>query len=171
NKSLALVELLRSRSVDQLKTTSIALRTYYESGDEKNLIKYVSTNKVSFSVSISDLGFLLDQTVKAGASRIDRVNFVATPEAILLAKQEALRKATIDAKTKAEVVLSTLGFTLEDVVRIEINGNPVSEIRTERRRRSSGGIASGDEDSSGIGISVIGGEQIVDASVTLQISY
>lgn len=171
-KSSVLVDLLRSQNVDQLKTTGITLRNYrrYMKKPE-DPIEYIGTNTISFCVPVNDVGLLLDETIKAGASRIDRVDFMATPEATSIAKQKALRKATIDAKTKAEVVLNTLDFILKDVINIEVDQIHFKETRNSRRRRASRRSSPGDEDSSGSESSVVGGEQTVSASVSLQISY
>ena len=168
SKSSAVADLLRSRNVKQLKTTGIALRTYYE-GTNRDLMGYIGTNTVSLRVPIDDVSILLDETVKAGASRIDGVNFKATLKAISNAKQEALRKATIDAKTKAEIVLSTLDFTLKEIIKIEVDEARVREFEQSTssvRRRSSRRMS--DESSE---IPVFGGESTVNAAVTLQISY
>ena len=90
----------------------------------------------------------------------------------MLPKQEALRKATVDAKTKAETVLTTLNLAIKDITYIEIDRAGLQSAKpasTRRRRRSSSSTPP--EDEPGFEMPVIGGEIIVDASVTLQISY
>lgn len=169
-KSSAVVDLLRSRNVEQLTTTGIRLN-YYERMNQ-GVTKYAAINTVNFLVPIDDVGVLLNETVKAGASRVDGVNFTANEEAISNAKQEALRKATIDAKNKAEVVLSTLDFTLKDIINIKIDEARFQELNQSitygQRRRSRRGIEENDFFSE---MPVSGGELTVNASVTLQISY
>lgn len=171
SKSSAVVDLLRSRNVDRLKTTGIGLRNYYDQSN-RDVIKYIGTNTITFRVPIDDVGILLDETVKAGASRVDGVNFTATEEAISDAKQEALRKATRDAKTKAEVVLSTLNFTLKEIINIKIDEARFQEFNQSitygQRRMSRRG---NEEDAFFPKMPVVGGELTVNASVTLQISY
>ncbi len=125
---------------------------------------YIGTNTVSFSLQTEQVGTLLDETVKAGASRIDGVSFTATPEAISEAQKEALRKATIDAQAMADAVLKTLGLTSKEIVSIQVNRAsvpppkpiPVRQLSIVEER---------------VNTPIIGGEQIVRASVTLQISY
>ena len=170
-KSSAVVDLLRSLDVEQLKTLGIQLRTYYEyPKDVIKQMRYQGSNTITFSVPIDNAGIALDEAVKAGASGINGISFTATDEAINAAKQEALSKATIDAKTKAETVLSTLDFTLKEIISIEIDRARIQEIKpTTRRRRRSSLTSPGDEPS--YEMPVAGGEITVDASVTLQISY
>ena len=167
-RTSAVVDLLRSENVEQLQTTGVDLRPNYNfSNDQRNLIGYIGTNIVSFRIQTEQVGTLLDETVTAGASRIDRVSFVATPEKLSEAKQEALRKATIDAQAMAEVVFNTLDLTAEEIVNIQVDRADVSQpkfVNARRNRRT----AIAEESST---TPIIGGEQTVRASVTLQISY
>ena len=119
-KSSAVVDLLRSLNIEQLKTLGIQLRTYHDYIDGvMKQIEHRGSNTITFSLPIDDAGVAIDEAIKAGANRVDGITFKATDEAIDAAKQEALRKATIDAKTKAETVLSTLNFTLKDIIYID----------------------------------------------------
>ena len=162
-KSSAVVNLLRSKNVEQLTTTGIRLN-YYERMNQ-GVTKYAAINTVNFLVPIDDVGILLNETVEAGASRVDGVNFTATEEAIYSAKQEALRKATINAKNKAEVVLNTLDFRLGEIIAIEVDEARVGEPRRASHRASSY------EMQESFQMPVSGGELNVNALVTLQISY
>ena len=169
-KSSTVVDLLRSLNAEQLKTTGVGLRTCPNDNDDT--IEYLGSNTIIFSVLIDDAGMAIDETVKAGASRINGITFTATPEAISIAKQEALSKATIDAKGKAEVVLSTLDLTLKEIIRIEVDRTHMREIRpssSQRRRRSSTNPPENGD--SNYEMTVVGGEIAVSASVTLEISY
>lgn len=172
-KSSAVVELLRSLNIEQLKTLGIQLRTYHDYIDGvMKQIEHRGSNTIIFSLPIDDAGVAIDEAIKAGANRIDGITFNATDEAINAAKQEALRKATVDAKTKAETVLTTLNLAIKDITYIEIDRAGLQSAKpasTRRRRRSSSSTPP--EDEPGFEMPVIGGEIIVDASVTLQISY
>ena len=168
SKSSAVVDLLRARNVEQLTTTGIRLN-YYERMNQ-GVTKYAAINTVNFLVPIDDVGVLLDETVKVGASRVDGVNFTATEEAISGAKQQALRKATIDAKNKAEVVLNTLDFRLGEIVTIEVDEARVGELQSSIFHGQLGRASSRNMEES-FEMPVVGGELTVNASVTLQISY
>ncbi|HEY9615448.1 MAG TPA: SIMPL domain-containing protein [Microcoleaceae cyanobacterium] len=163
-RSNAVINLLKSRNVEKLETTGINLSpTYRYDNGTQTLTGYTASNIVSFRIATSQAGTLMDDAVKAGATRIDGVSFVATDDAIATAQKAALREATQDARTQADAVLSSLGFTAQEIVGIQVNGayapppHPVPMA----------GMAKQDFAST----PVIGGDQQVEASVTLQISY
>ncbi len=165
-RSSAVVALLKSRKVDKLQTTGINLSPQYSYDNGKQtLTGYQASNTVSFRVPTGQAGVIMDDAVKAGASRIDSISFTATDTAIAEAQKIALRKATQDAQEQANAVLSALGFTAKDVVGIQINGaNPPvpRPYMTAQLMDKRAGSAS---------TPVEGGDQDVQASVTLQISY
>ncbi len=161
----AIIDFLRTRQVERLETTGIRLQPNYQyDNNQRQLVGYIGENTVSFRLPTEKVGALLDEAVKAGATRIDGVNFTATEEAISEAQKEALRQATIDAQQQAEAVLNALNFKAKEVVSIQVNEANVPQprmIQAEQQFRSAA------KDST----PVIGGEQSVKASITLQISY
>ncbi|UJB71919.1 SIMPL domain-containing protein [Acaryochloris sp. 'Moss Beach'] len=166
SRSAAVVSLLKSRKVDKLETTGINLRPNYSSNNgQRRLVGYRGSNVVSFRVDIASAGALMDDAVKAGASRIDNVSFVATEDAIATAQKQALTKATQDAQAQARAVLSALNLSPQDVISIQINGAnapvppPVPFQTTSMLRGEAASTP------------VVGGEQTVRASVTLHIRY
>lgn len=169
-RTSAVVDILRSKGVQQLKTTGVQLNPNYnyDQANQNNgqpvLTGYIGTNTVSFSSSTDEVGNLLDETVKAGASRIDGISFRATPEAIFTAKKEALRKASINAQDQADIVLDTLKLTSKEIIRIEVDEARVEEPQYAARDQLSVSEAK-------MSTPVIGGEQTVEAAVTLQITY
>ena len=164
-RSNAVVNLLRSRKVEKLETTGINLNPAYRYDNGNQILTgYNASNIVSFRVATSKAGTLLDDAVKAGASRIDGVSFVATEDAIAGAQKVALKEATQDAQSQADAVLSVLNLTRKDVVGIQINSAsapPPRPLRADAMELKANAAPS----------PVIGGEQQVEASVTLQISY
>lgn len=163
-RSAAVVELLRSRNVEKLETTGISLNPVYNYQNNRQLLTgYTAINTVSFRLSTTNTGKLLDDAVKAGASRIDGISFVASDEAIDRARQQALQQATRDAQKQADVVLSTLNLTRRGIVSISIN-SASAPIPQPLMRAASFQAESATTP-------VIGGEQEVRASVTLGISY
>lgn len=164
-RSAAVVELLRSRNVEKLQTTGIRLNpTYSYENNVQRLTGYSAANTVSFQVPTEQAGILMDAAVQAGATRIDGVSFTASDQAITQAQQQALREATEDAQSQADAVLRTLNLSRKDVVSIQINGaTPPPPPRPVLERAAFAGQASD--------MPVIGGEQEVQAAVTLQISY
>lgn len=164
-RTSAVVDYLRSEEVEQLQTTGIRLQPNYDYSDnQRNLIGYIGTNTVSFRLETERVGSLLDEAVRTGATRIDRVSFTATETAISVAQKEALRKATVDARAQADAVLETLNFSAEEIISIQVNGaNAPQPVLLQAEQ-----LARADAETS---TPVIGGEQTVRASVTLQISY
>ena len=164
-RTAAVVELLRSRNVQRLQTTGIRLQPSYDYNDrQRRLVGYVGTNTVSFRLETQQVGALLDRAVNTGATRIDGVSFTATEAAIAQAQKQALAEATLDAQQQAEAVFKTLNLSSQEIVSIQVNGAKVPTprmIQSEQVARSAADTTT----------PVVGGEQTVRASVTLQIRY
>ncbi|MEB3883351.1 SIMPL domain-containing protein [Lyngbya sp. CCY1209] len=161
----AVVELLRSRNVQKLETAGIRLNPNYTYRDDRQeLTGYTATNTVTFRLETEAVGNLLDEAVNAGATRIDGVSFIASDSDITTAQQQALQLATREAQRQADAVLDTLNLTRREIVNIQINsaGSPPPVPMMPQAARLESADAS---------TPVIGGEQEVRASVTLQISY
>lgn len=167
-KSQAVVALLKSRNVEKLQTTGITLNPIYSySNNVQRLTGYAASNVVSFRIPTDRAGTLLDEAVKAGASQISGISFVASDQAIAQGRQQALTKATQDAQQQAQAVLSALGFQPKEVVSIEVNNaNAPPPPPRPLLRAESSKLASQDASTP-----IVGGEQQVEATVTLQISY
>jgi uncharacterized protein len=165
-RSSAVVELLRSRPVEKLETSGISLNpTYsYENNQQRQLTGYIATNTVTFRINTQSAGTLLDDAVKAGATRIDGVSFVAAESAIESARKQALKKATQDAQSQADAVLSALNLKRGEILSIQVNG--ASAPPPVYRQFAGARAAVADATTP-----VVGGEQQIEASVTLQISY
>ncbi len=165
-KSNSVVKLLQSRNVEKLETTGIRLNPVYNYKNNVQQIKgYEATNIVSFQVKTEKAGKLLDEAIKAGATRIDSLRFVATPQAVTQARQQALKEATQDAKKQANAVFSSLGFTPKEIVNIQVNNASMREPVIYRNRVNTAAFTEAAP------TPVVGGEQEVGASVTLRISY
>jgi uncharacterized protein YggE len=165
-RSSAVVALLKTRNVEKLQTTGITLNPVYSYKDNiQRLTGYSASNTVSFRISTDKAGPLLDEAVKAGATQISGISFVATDEAIAQAQKQALREATQEAQQQADAVFGALGFQRKEVVSIQINGAsappppPRPMFRAEATKVADASTP------------VEGGEQQVEASVTLEISY
>lgn len=166
-RSSDVVALLRSRNVEKLETTGITLNPVYSyNNNVQRLTGYTATNIVSFRLNTQQTGTLLDDAVKAGATRIDGISFAASDSAIAQAQQQALREATQDAQQQANTVLDVLNFTSKEVVSIQVNNAgtpPPTPLPYQRALATSADQAASTP--------IVGGEQQVEASVTLQISY
>jgi uncharacterized protein len=165
-RSNAVVALLKKRKVEKLTTTGISLTPRYSyENNVQNLQGFTATNTVSFRIANDQAGNLMDEAVAAGATRIDGISFVAADEAIAKAQKQALREATADAQAQAGAVLEALGLEAKEIVSIQVNGAapPRPQPFADLAARSFATEAAPSP--------VIGGEQDVRASVTLQIRY
>jgi uncharacterized protein len=152
--------------VQKLQTTGINLNPIYNyANNTQRITGYSATNTVSFEISTERAGTLLDEAVGAGATRIDGVSFVASDEAIVAARQQALREATQDARLQADAVLASLNLSQQEIVGIQLNGSsppPPIFVRETLAARA---------DAAPAPTPVVGGDQEIQASVTLQIRY
>lgn len=165
-RSSEVIELLKSRNVEKLETTGISLNPVYSyDNNVQRLTGYAGSNIVSFRLDTPNAGSLLDEAVKAGATRIDGISFVATDSAIAVAQKQALREAIEEANQQADAVLGVLNFTRGEVIGIQINGATPPQLPIINY---AGMAERADKAAS---TPVIGGEQQVEASVTLQIRY
>ena len=161
-RSTQVVNLLRSQNVSQLETTGISLQPQYNyENNQQQLIGYIATNIVSFEIETEKAGNLLDRSVEVGATRIDNISFTADEDAIAAAQREALREATLDAQSQGEAVLGALNLSPQEIIGIQVNGaNPPITPMFDVAVRSSE-----------FKTQVIGGDQTIQSSVTLQIRY
>ena len=162
-RTAAVIEAVRSRSVEQLQTTGIRLQPLYNyENDNQRLVGYVATNTISFRLPTEQVGTLFDEAVRTGATRIDGVSFTATETAITEAQQQALRLAVQDAQQQAQTVLQALNLSSKEVVSIQVGDASVPPPRPVEAARLANDAAT---------TPVVGGEQTVRASVTLEVSY
>jgi uncharacterized protein YggE len=151
--------------VQKLETTGITLSPNYSyENNQQRLIGYIATNTVSFRLNTESAGTLLDDAVQAGATRIQGVSFVAADSAIEQAQKQALKKATQDAQTQADAVFSALNLKRGEILNIQVNGAiaPPPMYRQFAADRAAAANAT---------TPVVGGEQQVEASVTLLFGY
>jgi uncharacterized protein len=167
-RSTQVMNYLKAQQVDKLQTTGINLNpTYtYPSGGNPKIVGYTATNSISFRVTTDRAGKILDAAVKNGATRIDGVSFIASDRAIEVAQTQALKQATQDAQRQADAVLETLKLKRKEVIGIQINSSsspaPIP-VAAEMMRAKVADMASTTP--------VVGGEQQVEAAVTLDIGY
>jgi uncharacterized protein len=165
-RSSAVVALLKKRNVQKLTTTGIRLNPVYSySNNVQRITGYAASNTVSFRISTEKAGILLDESVKAGATQINGVSFIASDEAIATAQKQALKKATQDAQQQAEAVFTSLGLQQKEIVSIQVNG-ATPPPPAPMLYRAEAKLTSADASTP-----IVAGEEEVQASVTLQISY
>jgi len=166
-RSSEIMQFLRSRQVDKLQTTGVQLSPIYETIDGRSQVtRYQAINTVRFEVPTDKAGEIIDQSVQYGATRIDGLTFTGTDAAIAAARDQALEAATQDARHQADVVLASLGLRAESIYQINIGYSspmPSTPIYNQALEFASSGIADR--------TAIEGGEQSIQANVTLQIRY
>ena len=110
------------------------------------------------------MGTLLDDAIAAGANQINGVSFVAADDALDAARDTALQDATANAQAQADVVLRSLNLSAQEIVGIQVNNAPPPPRPLPVQSRAA--LAEAD-----VSTPVEGGEQTVNARVTLQIRY
>ncbi len=169
-RSTRVVAYLKTQRVEKLQTTGINLNPNYiyaNNGGSPKISGYTATNSVSFQVPTERAGAILDAAVTNGATRIDGVNFVAGDRAIAAAQLQALKQATQDAERQADAVLTTLNLKRREVIGIQINStSSPNPMPMPMRAMDSAKVAAVAPPTP-----VIGGEQQVEAAVTLDIGY
>ncbi|MFM2344091.1 MAG: hypothetical protein RLZZ210_701 [Pseudomonadota bacterium] len=165
------VDYLRSQNVSKLKTTSVNLNPRYEYENNKppKLVGYTANNGISFQIPQDKAGIIIDEAIRLGTTRIDGISFSADNEAIQKAKNLAIAKAVKDAEQKAKFTLSTLSFSIKDIISIKVdNAEPISinQPRVMMERSMMAKTSYADSASP-----VIGGDEEVDANITLNIAY
>jgi uncharacterized protein len=167
-RSTQVMNYLKTQQVDKLQTTGISLNpTYaYPNNGTPQITGYTATNSISFRVTTDRAGTIIDAAVNNGATRIDGVSFVASERAISIAQIQALQQATQDAQRQADAVLETLNLKRKEVIGIQINSSSSPTpmpVAPEMLRAKIADTA--------FTTPVIGGEQQVEAAVTLDIGY
>jgi uncharacterized protein len=167
-RSARVMEYLKTQQVEKLQTTGINLNlTYiYPNNSKPEITGYTASNSISFQVITDRAGTILDTAVKNGATRIDGVNFIASERAIANAQMQALKQATQDAQRQADAVLETLNLKRKEVIGIQVNNtsnpNPIPMPLQSMSAKVADAAPS---------TPVVGGEQQVEAAVTLEIGY
>lgn len=166
SQSTQLIEALQTLEVDRLQTTGITLNPQYDyQGGRSRQVGVVGQNQIQFEVPIDRAGSILDQAIDAGATQVQSVSFRAEESVRIQAREQALQQAVEDALAQAEVILDTLDLTQESIARISVNSvlpNPVP-VSLE----SAGYARLADSAPTPI----IGGEQTVNANVTVEVQY
>jgi len=112
-------------SSKDIETTEYTLNViqHWDEDTEKYIITgYKTTHIIKIeSTDINKAGDIIDKSVQNGANKVNDVVFSLTDEKIKEMKLEALKKAGINAKEKADVIANSLGITIKGVYRASEN--------------------------------------------------
>ncbi|OIP75612.1 MAG: hypothetical protein AUK48_07155 [Oscillatoriales cyanobacterium CG2_30_44_21] len=160
----SLVSRLQQLNVEKLQTTTIQLNPRYVYENNRQTQEgFTGQTSVSFLISLAQAGTVLDAAVASGANQIEQVTFIATDAELNAARQLALQDAIKDAQSQSKTVLDALGFTAKTIKSIQISDSAIAYPSPQPRMEALSKVADS--------IPVLGSEQKVDASVSLQIIY
>ena len=101
--------------------------TYDDKGRVKNK-KYNCNNSMNVVVTrLEKTGDVMDAAVEAGVNRIDSIDFSVANTQVY--KDQALKEATADALRKANIMASTLGRSVVNVISVSEDSNNVVPYR------------------------------------------
>jgi uncharacterized protein YggE len=104
---------------DEVKTSGYSLTpTYrYPQGGKPEIVGYTASNTVRIkSARLDQVGRLIDTAMQAGANNVNRLVFTLKDEQA--AQLEALRTASVKAKSKAEAIAGSLGLKIVKIASI-----------------------------------------------------
>lgn len=114
---------------EDIKMISFRIDEYYnyrqinlKTGDDKKPKEFQAVYR--FKVTTKDfekIGTIVDTSVNSGVNEIDRVEYTLSDELMSKVKAEALQKATVVAKEKAQDLADGLGVSVGDVFSITEN--------------------------------------------------
>lgn len=160
------VKLLKSKKADNVKTSNVNLSPRYDRDGKPQKGSYDGYQTIEFQVMADDMG-VLDDAIAADIDQLNSIQYVAPEAALIAARQKAIEKAIGDGQAQAKAALDKLGFSIQEVVDIQINDAQIHTNPTAVGNRDDGSYSSWTKSQPVIA----GGEQIVDVDVTLKIRY
>jgi uncharacterized protein len=110
----------------QIQTARLVLSPIYaprspESREAPRIVAYNASNSVSVRLSdLSLIGPVIDAGLKAGANQLEGVQFGLRND--LPAREEALKQAVAEARSKAQTMADAMNLKLDEVIEISEGG-------------------------------------------------
>ena len=123
-----LLNVLKEAGVQQNETTTSSFiitpnYNYSESGTIGNITGYTRTNSIQIeSSNISKISTWIDLAVSTGANRVDNIYFSVSDKILNDIKNNLLKDAINNAKSKADIAASILGLKVIGVRSINLDG-------------------------------------------------
>jgi len=117
---------------NQIQTARLMLSPVYaprgpDSRDAPRIVAYNATNSVSIRLSnLSIVGEVIDAGLKAGANQLEGVQFGLRND--LPARQQALKQAVEEARSKAQTMADALRVNLAEVFEASENGISIDRV-------------------------------------------
>lgn len=162
-RASAVIDFLKSKKVENLQTVGLTLTPVYDyskSSSTRETIAYRATNDVLFRSPINQVGLLMDESVKAGATKIESVTFVPKAAEAHKARLAALKDATKNAKDQSNAVLAALGLSEKEVISIQIMDQSIRPVLTRM-----------EVESTKVTSPVEASDQVTEATIAFEIRY
>ena len=118
---------------DSIETTYFSvypIRDYEKSGED--IIGYRVSNEITVELQDLDkIGAVIEEAMNAGANKVRRIEFGLTEDKRRELKNEALKEACKDARTKADAIASGLGLRITRIATAKESGTYVAPYRAE----------------------------------------
>lgn len=152
-----------------VQTQTLSLQPQYRSfpdgrrTETPEIIGYIASNTISATTTdVARVGAVIDAGLAAGANQMNGLSFTLKDQSS--AKREALAKAAVDARDKAEAAAGALGMRLGPVLEIQADH---AEVRPFYQRRMGGEMAYAMADAAAAPTQVEAGQVEVSANVTV----
>ncbi|MCW3139155.1 MAG: SIMPL domain-containing protein [Methanophagales archaeon] len=120
-------------SKDSIETTYFSvypIRDYEKSGED--IIGYRASNEITVELhDLDKIGAVIEEAMNAGANKVRRIEFGLTEDKKREVKNEALKEACKDARTKADAIASGLGLKITRIATARESGTYVAPYRAE----------------------------------------
>ncbi|MCW7073013.1 MAG: SIMPL domain-containing protein [Methanophagales archaeon] len=106
------------------------IRDYEKSGED--IIGYRASNEITVELhDLDKIGTVIEEAMNAGANKVRRIEFGLTEDKKREVKNEALKEACKDARTKADAIASGLGLKITRIATARESGTYVAPYRAE----------------------------------------
>jgi uncharacterized protein YggE len=104
----------------RIRTSRLTLTPNYQR-EQQRIVSYSASNIITIELDdLSRIGPAIDAGLKAGANQLEGVDFRLKDDATV--REQALRRAVMEARGKAEAIAGALGVKLMQVIEVVENG-------------------------------------------------
>jgi uncharacterized protein len=123
SEARSIIGALKKAGIDasDIQTTQVSLWPQ-TSSDGRRITGYQASNSVQVTAALGRSGALVDAAVGAGANNVDGPSLDTVDKSSLY--NQALKKALVDARGKAQAIADGAGLTLGSLVKVEEGGSP-----------------------------------------------
>lgn len=155
---------LRQAGAEQLETRAFSLYPQYDRERHQEIIGYIASTSLSFSVPVAKVGELVEVAIKAGANQNQGISVRATADELKAARIEALEQASGRALEEGQAVLESLALKLKGIRRIDVTPSAMPYLASRQ-------YAYKNAEASASAIEVTEQKLTVTAQVALELEY